>query len=112
MIIDMTISAVEKSAKNGQKFIVTYTRINGVSHKVSFRKECNERPTKPGRYNVTVDSKALGTQPGKQYVSKVTGNVHNEPSIIWVKDVIEIVRISNDELNELQEKEVLKLFGY
>lgn len=110
MKIDLVISAVEKKSKTGNTFLAYYSKIQGISHRVKFKKTCNKCPTAKGRYKVLVDSSAMSLQVGKRYFDK-DGSECYESKVVWIDAVETMDRVSEEELRKEAEKEIMEMFG-
>lgn len=106
--IKMQLHAREvKTEKN--TFIACTACINNVWYKVKFRKDCERVPKTKGLYDLTVDLGCCTLQKGKGYAD--TDGIKAESDTIWVGEVIELRKYSDDELKEMNRTKLGNLFG-
>lgn len=97
-----------KTDKN--TFIATTANFNGKWYKIKFRKECAVTPKTKGLYELTVDLGCCTLQKGKVY-QETTDGTKAENDTIWVAEVINLRKYSDEELKELNRVKLGKELG-
>lgn len=98
-----------KSDKNS--FIASSAEINGKWYKIKFTKDCERAPKKKGIYKLKIDFDKCSVEKGKVYVnSKGKEGISND--VIWVREIVEIRRLTDEEYAERNRKDLYDVFGY
>lgn len=98
-----------KSEKNS--FIASSAEINGKWYKVKFTKDCEKAPKKKGIYKLKIDFDKCSVEKGKVYVnSKGKEGISND--VIWVREIVEIRKLTDAEYAERNRKDLYEVFGY
>lgn len=96
--------------KENNAFIVSNAELNGEWFKIKFTKSCNQVPRERGLYSLTFDLGESSYQEGKTYVTK-DGEVKKDTPTIWVKDVIELRKLTKEEISKKNREQMGKILG-
>ena len=96
---------VKEIVNGNTKFPSCSAKINGTWYKIKFTQECEKSPKTRGVYNLTFDTINSSIQKGKKFVSK-SGNEGVDNDTIWIRKIDEIVKYTDEELAEMNAKEV------
>lgn len=96
--------------KEKQVFFASDAIINGKWYKIKFTKECNKSPKEKGIYELIVSIDSCSLEKGKKYVDK-EGISKTENDIIWVREVVNLRKYTEDELKELNRATMIGVFG-
>lgn len=109
MIITTRING--KEIVNGNsKFPAFTAKINGKWFKIKFTQECEKAPKTRGVYDLTFDTLKSSIQKGKKYVT-TNGKEGYGNDIIWIKELVNVVKYTEEQLAEINAKDVEAAFG-
>ena len=97
-----------KEVTNGsQKFPSSTAKIGDEYFKVKFTKDCNTSPKTSGVYDLKVALEDCSIQNGEIYTDK-DGNKKRGNRTIWVRNVLELRKHSDEEMREANAKAMLE----
>lgn len=97
-----------KEVTNGsQKFPSSTAKIGDEYFKVKFTKECNTSPKTSGVYEIKLALEDCSIQNGEIYTDK-DGNKKRGNRTIWVRNVIELRKHTEEEMREANAKAMLE----
>lgn len=85
--------------KDGKKFIASSAQIGDKWFKIKFTQECNIQPKTKGLYDLTFNFDDASVEAGKKYTNK-EGEKGVAPMTIWIKNVVNLRKYSDEELRE------------
>lgn len=110
MNVELKVSVKTKKTSKGQQYFVYGTKLKDTWFKVSFNKTAGFINADVGRYILTVDKDDLSVQEGKPYIDRATGESKLSNPTLWVKRVVSMNRVSDEELRREQRELIDKLF--
>ena len=106
-----TIEVYCKEIKNGnQSFISALTKINGNWFKVKFTKACINNPRVRGIYFITINFDDCSIEQGSYYENK-KGESKRDIPIIWINNILNIKKKSDEELKAENRKAFEDIFN-
>lgn len=103
-----TVSAKEVTVGK-QKFCACVAQIAGKWYKVKFNREVKKSPNSRGLYDVTIDVNNCSVQNGKLYTKK-DGTQGREAPTIWVKEITNIRKWTDEEMAARNMEKVASVF--
>ncbi len=96
--------------KDKQRFISCSAEINGKWYKIKFTKAVTDAPRDRGLYDLTIDFDECSIEQGKQYTNK-NGKKGRENDTIWVKHIVGIRKVTDEELKAINREKMSAIFG-
>ena len=90
-------------------FIACSACINEKWYKVKFRKDCEVTPKTKGLYDLTVDLGNCTLQKGKPI--EINGKTTYENDTLWVSEVVELRKYTEDEIKEINRRKLGSALG-
>lgn len=108
---ERTITLHSQEVKNGkQTFIASSAEIGGKWYKIKFTKDVNLVPKSKGLYELTFDLDDCSMERGKPYVS-ADGTVKLGNATLWIRDVVELLKYSEEQLKQANREALADVFG-
>lgn len=104
----ITIHAREVK-KDKQSFIACTAEIGGRWYKIKFVKGCAKAPQLKGLYELTIDFDNCSIERGRKYVTN-DGREGRDRDTIWVKEITEIRKYTDEEMKEMNRNAMFALF--
>ena len=96
--------------KDKQKFIACSANINGVWFKIKFVKTCEKAPKEKGLYELTIDLRKCSLENGRTY-KRADGTIGSSSPVIWVREIADIRKYTEEELAERDLSSLQSIFG-
>ena len=111
MQITKTITLHAQEIRNEKnKFIACSAEINKKWYKIKFTQSCNIVPKEKGLYTLVVDVDEISLEKGKPYTNS-QGKKVNTNDIIWVRNVVELTKYSEEDLAKANRLSINAVFG-